>query len=136
MALRLSSLGAALALCACGATASLAQGVPASITIKQEKPGLLKKATVSAADAQKTAQAAYPTGKIRAAEIEEEGGKLIYSFEIRVPGAKGVEEVNVDAMTGRVVNTEHEDAAAEKKEPAAEKEKAKPKPKAKKPLLG
>ena len=60
-------------------------------------------------------------GKIAAAEIEEEGGKLVYSFDIKIPKKKGIDEVLVDAKTGKVVAVEHENAAMEaaetKKEP-------------------
>jgi hypothetical protein len=103
------------------------------VKVKEEKPGLLKLAKVTPADAQKTAQAKYPSAKIVSGEIEKEDGKLIYSFDIQQTGVKGIEEVTVDALTGLVVKTEHEDPAAEAKEKAAERAKAKPKPKVKKP---
>lgn len=69
---------------------------------------LLKQATISENDAAKTAAARIPNGTIRAVELENEGGKLIYSYELKVPGHSGIEEVNVDAKTGAVVNAEHE----------------------------
>jgi uncharacterized membrane protein YkoI len=106
------------------ATPMLAQ----DIKVKEEKPGLLAKAKVTAAAAMASAQAKVPKGKIVSAEIEEEKGKLIYSFDIKTDGKSGTDEVNVDAMTGAVGAVEHEDAAAEKKEAAAEKAKAAKKP--------
>jgi hypothetical protein len=42
--------------------------------------------------------------------------KVIWSFELTVAGTKGIEEVNVDAMTGKVVGKEHESDAKEEKE--------------------
>jgi uncharacterized membrane protein YkoI len=54
-------------------------------------------------------------------ELEDEGGRLIYSYEIKVPGRSGIEEVNVNAKTGAVVNTEHETPASERGEAKAEK---------------
>ena len=104
-----------------------AQGTP--LKIKEEKAGLLKQAKISPAEAQKTAQAKFPSGTIKSGEIEKEGGKLIYSFDIQQAGVKGIEEVNVDALTGVVVATEHENPADEAKEKAKEHAK----PKAKKP---
>ncbi|HEX7977887.1 MAG TPA: PepSY domain-containing protein [Gemmatimonadaceae bacterium] len=77
---------------------------------------LKSEAKVSEADAIATAQKEVPDGKIESGEIEREGGKLIYSFDIKVPKKSGVEEVNVDAMTGTVVKKEHETAKAEKAE--------------------
>ena len=45
---------------------------------------LKSEAKVSEADAIATAQKEVPDGKIQSAEIEREGGKLIYSFDIKV----------------------------------------------------
>jgi hypothetical protein len=39
-------------------------------------------------------------GKIKSSELENEGGKLIYAFDIAA-SKTGVTEVNVDAITGR-----------------------------------
>ena len=88
--------------------------------VHEESPGLLKLATIRPAAAEASALAKIPGGSIRAAEIEKEGGKLIYSFEIKVAGRPGIEEVNVDATNGKVIGVEHEDAATESKEAAAD----------------
>jgi hypothetical protein len=61
-----------------------------------------------------------PTGTIKSVELEREHGALIYSHDLIVPGRKGVEEVNVDAMTGKVISQEHESLAAERKETTRE----------------
>jgi uncharacterized membrane protein YkoI len=96
-------------------------------TYKRDLPAkLVKEAKVSEADAAKTALARVPKGHIEAVELENEGGKLLYSYELKVPGRSGIEEVNVDAKTGTVANTEHESPATERKEAKAEKKKAKP----------
>ena len=79
-------------------------------------PKLKAEAKVSEADAIATAEKEVPDGKIESAEIEREGGKLIYSFDVKAPHKSGVEEVNVDAMSGTVVKKEHESAKAEKAE--------------------
>jgi uncharacterized membrane protein YkoI len=55
----------------------------------------------------RTALARVPGGRITEAEFEEDG-RLLYSFDIRVEGRSGVEEVQVDARTGEVVSIEHE----------------------------
>lgn len=83
-----------------------AQGKPFKVT--EEKPGLLKQARIAPDAATATAQARFPTGTIKSGELEKEGGKLIYSFDIQLPGVKGIEEVHVDAATGALIKTEHE----------------------------
>jgi len=94
-----------------------AQGV----TVKEDKPGLLKKAKVTAEAATLTAQAKVPRGKIVSAEIEEEQGRLIYSFDIKTVGRAGIDEVNVDALTGKVIGVEHESPKDEAQEKAGDK---------------
>ena len=80
--------------------------VPLKVT--EERPGLLKQAKVTPEAAIAAAQAKFPTGTIKSGEIEKEGGQLIYSFDIQLPGKKGIEEVQVSALTGAVIKTEHE----------------------------
>jgi uncharacterized membrane protein YkoI len=104
------------------AAAPLAAQSTQEPTYKRDLPeALVKRATVNEADAAKAAQARVKHGRIQAVELEDEGGKLIYSYELKVAGRSGVEEVNVDAKTGKVVNVEHETAKSEKKEAAQEK---------------
>ena len=79
-------------------------------------PKLKAEAKVSEADAIATAEKEVPDGKIESAEIEREGGKLVYSFDLKAPHKSGVEEVQVDAETGSVVKKEHETAKEEKAE--------------------
>ena len=87
---------------------------------------LAKQAKITEEAAAKTAQKRVPKGTIQGVELEREKGKLIYSYDVKVPGKSGMEEVNVSAMTGKVVAREHESAAREKKEAAEEKREAKP----------
>jgi hypothetical protein len=47
-------------------------------------------------------------------------GRLIYSFDIRVPGRPGIEEVQISAIDGRLVSRTHETPAAERREARAE----------------
>ena len=53
--------------------------------------------------------------------LEVEEGCLVYSYDIKVPGKSGVEEVIVDAGTGAVLKVEHESAAKEAAEKAGGK---------------
>jgi len=90
-------------------------------TVKETQATLQKEAKISEETARATALKQVPNGTVKSAELEREKGKLIYSFDITVPGKSGVEEVNVNAIDGTVVGKEHESAKTEKKEAAAEK---------------
>ena len=70
---------------------------------------------VSMEQARKVALQAY-AGKIHGEELEFEGGKWIYSFDLRSPKDKLEHEVNVDAITGKLIAVQTESAADEKKE--------------------
>lgn len=93
---------------------------PRTVKVKESSPGLAAQATVTADSAQRIALAQVPNGRVREAELEDEQGTLVYSYDIKVRGKSGVEEVLVDAKTGAVVSTKHESAAAERKEMAGE----------------
>jgi len=60
-------------------------------------------------------------GTIKSAELEKEHGKLIYSFDIAT-SPKAITEVNVDALNGKIIAVQHENAA---KEAAEAKQEAK-----------
>ncbi len=96
-------------------------GPQALVKVKEAKPGLAAQATVSADSAQKLALAQVSRGWIKEAELEEEKGTLVYSYDIKVGGKSGIDEVLIDAKTGAVVSKTHESKAAEKKEMADEK---------------
>jgi uncharacterized membrane protein YkoI len=107
-------------------TAAGASAQEAKAPAKKEatsQAALRKEAKIAEADARKTALAAVPGGKVQSHELEREKGRLIYSYDIKVAGKSGIEEVNVDAMTGEIVAHEHEDAKAEAKEKRAEAKK-------------
>jgi len=71
---------------------------------------------ISKAEAKKIALAKVPGGKIKEAELEEEKGKLIWSFDIATKGTKNITEVQVDAITGAIVSVATETLADQKKE--------------------
>lgn len=109
---------------------------PAAVT-SRVPADLAAKAKISLEAARATALAKVPKGKLKSEELEEENGKLLYSFDIKVPGKSGVEEVEVDALNGSVIKVGHESAAAEKAEAAHDAKTAKAaKAKAKKPPQG
>ena len=95
-------------------------------TYKRDVPAkLARRAKVKEADAVALARRAVPAASIAALELENEGGKLIYSFDMKTPGKDGIDEVNVDAITGKQVGAiQHESSASERTESAAEKKAA------------
>jgi uncharacterized membrane protein YkoI len=102
----------------------VAVGLAGCATEKSEEAQQAKylaKAKVSQTDAQATALAQVPNGTVKESELEKEHGKLIWSFDIATPDSKDITEVNVDAITGKVVSTEKEKAEDEAKEAKSEK---------------
>ena len=91
------------------AAALAGQAPPQAPTYKREVPAALAaKAKVAEDSAVARALARVPGGQVEELVLEREGGKLIYSLDIKVPGKAGIEEVHVDALTGRVLRVEHE----------------------------
>ena len=120
---------AAAALCA---ALALSAGAQSTTHPKHEtQADLQREAKMTMADARAMALRTVPTATIQAGEIEREGGKLIYSFDMKVPGKSGIDEVNIDAMTSKLVSHQHEtpkDERAESKADAKAAKAAKTKP--------
>ncbi len=103
------------------ALALLAAGLIGCATEAQEQAQLAAQAKVSRAAAEQAALAKVPGGTIKECELEKEKGKLIWSFDIAIPGSKDISEVAVDAISGAVLSVENEtpeDQAKEKAEDA------------------
>src|SRR4051812_30652487 len=112
--MRFASLAAMTAITVAGSIAH------AQASYKKDIPdSLAKLAKVTEDAAAATAQARVPKGRIEGVELERENGKLMYSYTIKTAGKSGIDEVNVNAMTGKIIAFEHESPAAEKKEAAA-----------------
>lgn len=79
-------------------------------------------AKVTQADAQSAALKAVnvSTASVTSGELEAEGGCLIYSFDIQIPGKKSIVEVAVDAGTGKVLAQKQESPKAQAAEKAAD----------------
>lgn len=101
--------------------AAVAIAQPASAQKKETQAQLRKEAKVTSTAARATALKEVPNGRVQKSELERENGKLIYSFDVKVPGKSGFEEINVDATTGAVVSKEHETPKMEAKEKKAGK---------------
>ncbi|MDP9279587.1 MAG: PepSY domain-containing protein [Gemmatimonadota bacterium] len=93
----------------------------------ESQAALQREAKIPEATARATALAQVPNGTVKSSELEREKGKLIYSYDISVPGKTGIEEIAVNAIDGSVVSHEHETPKMEKKEAAKEAKKKKAK---------
>lgn len=124
--MRLNTLSRSIAL-----IALLSIGLNTS-TLAKENESLEGKAKITRAQAEKTIHKIWHQGKIKSAELEEENGKLVWTFDIATPGTKDIIEAHVDAKTGKVISVDIETAADEEKEATAEAKNAKSKKEIKK----
>ena len=76
---------------------------------------LSKLARISEPEARKIALARVP-GEVKSEELEREHHRIVYSYDIKREGKPGVEEVQVNAINGKIVSVKHESDAKEKKE--------------------
>ena len=79
------------------------------------KANLTAMAKVTDADARKAAldKVGAAGATITKGGIESEDGCLLYSFDVKTPGKKGIDEVIVDAGTGMVLKMDHESVVGE-----------------------
>jgi uncharacterized membrane protein YkoI len=104
----------------CAAFAGLAAMSPA-FAVESSQAQLRAEAKVTETQATATALAKVPQGSVKSVELEREKGKLVWSFDLAQPRAKGVTEIQVDAITGKIVSLKKETVAQEKREATAEK---------------
>jgi uncharacterized membrane protein YkoI len=87
---------------------------------------LQRQAKITMEQARETALQRAP-GNVESSELEKERGKLVYSFDIR--NAKGtIDEVQVSAITGKIVRVEHENKQQEADEKRQERQEKTRKP--------
>jgi uncharacterized membrane protein YkoI len=80
----------------------------------EEQARLAKQARITMEQARAIALKRAP-GNVEGSELEKEHGKLVYSFDIR--NAKGtITEVQVSALSGKIVRVEHENKNQEAEE--------------------
>ena len=82
---------------------------------------LMAQATITQAAAEKTALAKVPMGTVKSAELENERGALVWSFDITTPKSANIHEVLVNAKTGKIIHTELETPKAQAKENVQDK---------------
>ena len=82
-----------------------------AFVVAQAKPTeaeLTRQAVVKKAHGERIALARVPHGTIKSAEIENERGKLVWSFDIATPGTPDITEVLVNAKTGAIISVSKE----------------------------
>jgi hypothetical protein len=82
---------------------------PGNAVLEEDSPGLLARATVSDAAARAVALERFPGAQIVDAEIDEDDGRLMYKYELRVGSERRSVDVNIDADTGSIVKVEDDD---------------------------
>jgi hypothetical protein len=97
---------------------ALAAALPLSPALAAEpsQAQLLAQAKVSQEQAARTALARVPNAKVHTAELEREHGRLVWSFDLAQNGQSAVTEIQVDAITGKIVSVKKESAAEEASE--------------------
>ncbi len=92
-----------------GVVTVVGAGAQRPIYKREVPPQLLRRTKVTEDSALKVATARIPRGTPQALELENENGRLIWSFDFAVPNLPGIYEVNIDALTGAIVGkVEHE----------------------------
>jgi hypothetical protein len=119
---RLSALIIAGALLMASAPLVEAQQGVASADAGSSKidPKLAAAAKITLDSARAIALRTVPNSMVASEELEREHGLLIYSFDMKVAKRQGIQEVNVNAITGAVIGVHHENAAAELREKHAD----------------
>lgn len=81
-----------------------------------ESRNLAGQAKITRTEAERIALQKAPGGTVKEGELEREHGKIVWSFDIAVPGQRNITEVQVDAITGDVVSVEQESPEKEANE--------------------
>jgi uncharacterized membrane protein YkoI len=82
----------------------------------EQEAKLESQARITKPEAEKIVLEHAPNGTIKEGELENEKGRLIWSFDIATSGSQDITEIQVDAKTGQVVSVEKETVKQERKE--------------------
>jgi uncharacterized membrane protein YkoI len=97
-----------------------------TLAAEASQASLMHQAKITKAAAEKIALAKVHSGTVKSAELEQEHGALVWSFDIATLKSRDIHEILVNARTGTIVHTEVESPAAQAKEAKADNlEKAK-----------
>src|SRR5438094_413789 len=118
--IRIPILASACVLACALSHCAAAQQPSQSADTQHVDPTLAAQAKITLDSARLIALHRVPHGSVASEELERENGRLIYSFDVKVPGKSGIQEVNVNAITGKVLGVHHEGPATERKEARAD----------------
>ena len=96
----------------------------AAVNAAETQQQLQSEAKISESTARATALARVPHGVVQSSELERENGKLLWSYDVKTPASKNITEVQVDAITGTIIDVDVETPKAQAKEAAADKKDA------------
>ena len=82
-----------------------------------------KSAIVSMDEARAIALEKVPGGELSSEELGRQAGKLVYTFDFRVAGKKGVDVVTVNASDGTVLTVVHKSEWAARRDAQAKRRK-------------
>ena len=106
------------------AIAASAASLPCSIHPKagmaDAELSALAKVTKAAAETTALKAVNVAVATVESSELESEGGCLIYTFDIKVPGKTSVVEIAIDAGTGKLLSKKSEGPKAQAAEAAAD----------------
>jgi uncharacterized membrane protein YkoI len=84
---------------------------------------LAAEAKIDKQRAQEIALTKAPGGAVQSGELEREHGHLVWSFDISNPKSHDITEVQVDAITGKIVHVASENPVQQAAEAQADKAK-------------
>ena len=88
-----------------------------------DQKSLEAQAKIDKRRAQRIALTRAPGGTVQNGELEREHGHLVWSFDISNPKSRDITEVQVDAITGKIVHVARENPARQAAEAKADKAK-------------
>lgn len=81
---------------------------------------VVAKAKLSKSEAEQIALTKVPGGKITEGGLEMENGVLLWSFDVAMAGSKNITEININAVTGKIIAVDVETPADQAKEAKAD----------------
>lgn len=102
---------------------AMATNLRAAEPEKPAAPAESKSALVSMEVARTTALAKVPGGVLSSEELSRLGRDLVYVFDFRVEGQKGVDVVTVNAADGTVIDVKHKSEWAARRDAQAKRRK-------------
>lgn len=113
----------ALLLACLASSIAMASNLRAAEPETPATPAETKSAMVSMEAARATALEKVPGGVLSSEELSRLGRKLVYVFDFRVEGKKGVDVVTVDAGDGTVLDVKHKSEWAARRDAQAKRRK-------------